>query len=110
LRREQLEPEHGVYHPLQPHRVDAKREGRQRDEGRDTQVLSDSPLHSGAVGVGDLVPGGDVVAALDLAVDVFSSLSFAVSPPPDRLEHPATSIATATADAMSAFRDFILTP
>jgi hypothetical protein len=40
---------------------------------------------------------------------VFSSLSFA-APPPEPLEHPAASIATATADAMSAFRDFILAP
>jgi hypothetical protein len=31
-------------------------------------------------------------------------------PPPDPLEHPAASIVTAAADAMSTLRDFILAP
>jgi len=107
------------------------------------------------VDVGDVVPGGDVVGALPLAVDqglgrgrdfsvgtivtfrpwaanrpsiwamyrpaesmagnasttmlVFSSGSFA-APLPDPLEHPAASIVTATADAMTMFRVFNLAP
>src|ERR1700734_2229892 len=40
---------------------------------------------------------------------VFSSLSFGVASL-DPLEHPAASIVTATADAMSTFRDFMLAP
>jgi len=42
-------------------------------------------------------------------MSVFSSLSRG-APPPDPLEHPAASIVTAAADAMSALRDFILAP
>src|SRR5271156_5450811 len=40
---------------------------------------------------------------------VFSSGSFA-APLPDPLEHPAASIVTVTADAMTMFRVFILAP
>src|SRR6266699_3176020 len=42
-------------------------------------------------------------------MSVFSGLSCG-APPPDPPEHPAASIVTATADAMSTWRDFILAP
>src|SRR5712691_4444972 len=41
---------------------------------------------------------------------VFSRLSRGVPPPDPPEEHPAASIATATADATSTLRDFILAP
>src|SRR2546421_12259596 len=42
-------------------------------------------------------------------MSVFSGLSCG-APPPDPPEHPAASIVTATADAMSTWRDFLLAP
>src|ERR1700749_1120350 len=43
-------------------------------------------------------------------ISVFSSLSRDEPPPDPPDEHPAASIVTATADAMSRWRDFILAP
>src|SRR5689334_23479102 len=43
-------------------------------------------------------------------MSVFSSLSRGEPPPDPPDEHPAVSIVTATADAMSRWRDFILAP
>src|SRR5690348_2900012 len=60
--RQQAEPLHRTHHALEPHRVDAEREGREGDERRglliDMQVLPDDVLHRRAVGVGDLLPLG----------------------------------------------------
>src|SRR2546423_11806730 len=43
-------------------------------------------------------------------ISVFSSLSRGAPPPDPPDEHPAASIVTATADATSRWRDFILAP